>query len=111
MSKVNRRGFLKGALLALASLPVLESLLGSNASAAAAPEVDKTKGMAKSLGYVSNAAVDCAGGKCAPKFKDGAKCSTCSFYKKVDDKWGTCTLVKPGSVAAEGWCKSYIKKA
>ena len=110
MKTTNRRGFLKGALLAIASLPVLESLIGKNAEAATA-EVDKTKGMAKTLGYVSNASTECAGGKCGPKFKDDSKCCSCSFYTKTDDKWGTCSLVKPGAVAATGWCKNYAKKA
>lgn len=107
MKNVNRRGFLKGALAALASIPVLESLLSNSAFAA---EVDKTKGMAKTLGYVSDAAKECAGGKCAPKYKDGSSCSKCTFYKKIDDKTGNCSLVKPGHVMAAGWCKSYNEK-
>ena len=106
--KTNRRGFLKGALLTLASIPVIESLLGNKAEAA---EVDKTKGMAKTLGYVSNAATECAGGKCGPKYKAEAQCCSCSFYTKVDGTWGNCSLVKPGNVAAVGWCKNYAKKA
>ncbi|MFZ4713062.1 MAG: high-potential iron-sulfur protein [Bacteriovoracaceae bacterium] len=107
--KTNRRGFLKGAFLALASLPVLESLLGNSAQAGMT-EVDKTKGSAKNFAYVSNIAECTDATKCDKKFKAGSKCCSCSFYTKIDNEWGNCSLVKPGNVKAAGWCKMYAKK-
>lgn len=38
-------------------------------------------------------------------------CSNCSFYTKVNDGWGKCTMLPSGVVAAQGWCGSWQKKA
>lgn len=104
-TKYSRRGFLKGTLFAVGAVAFLSKMVGT----AFAQMVDVTKGMAKNLKYVPDAAAAKAAGTIDAKYKAGQTCLNCTFYKG-DAKMGTCTLVKPGYVAAIGWCKSFNLK-
>lgn len=105
--KLNRRNFLKFSAFAV----VVAGFFGK-ATSAFAQMVDTSKGMAKTLKYVDDGAKVAKEGKMPAKYKDGQSCANCQFYKKVDDKKGNCTLVKPGFVAVTGWCTSYnLKKS
>jgi hypothetical protein len=102
-----RRTLLKGALLGAAAVPVT-ALLG-RAEAAAAP-VDPNEPQAKSLGYVKDAATVDA--KSNPNYKPGQHCANClqAGASKPGDTMVTCKIFADRMVAANGWCKVYVKK-
>lgn len=102
-----RRTLLKGALLGVAAVPVT-ALLG-RAEAAAGP-VDPSEPQAKSLGYVVDATkVDA---KANPNFKAGQKCANClqAPAAKAGDAMVPCNIFAGRMVAANGWCKVYVKR-
>jgi hypothetical protein len=42
----------------------------------------------------------------------GQWCNNCQLYTgKPDKAWGGCAIFPGKEVAAEGWCKSWVKKA
>ena len=119
MPEVKRRSFLKQTLRGL-SLLTIGSLItqvidaGKSTAASAAKKLPlvnpKTDPMAKTLDYVEKGSdVD---KKKYPKFKMDQKCSNCQLYtdKKAiaKDAWGPCVIFPGKSVAAEGWCKSWV---
>lgn len=104
--KLSRRGFLKGSMFAVGAVAFLSKMVGT----AMAQMIDPAKvPMAKTLKYVVDAAAAKKAGTIDAKYKDGQHCQVCTFYKG-DAKMGTCSLIKPGNVAAGGWCKSFNQK-
>lgn len=82
----------------------------ATAPAARLPMVDEKDAQAVALGYVENSMkADTA------RFKNhvaGNECSNCALYQgKVGDADGPCPLFAGKSVAAKGWCTSWVKKA
>ena len=83
---------------------------GTTAPASSLPMLDEKDPQAVSLGYVEDATkADTA------RFKNyvaGTECSNCALYQgKVGDAAGPCPLFAGKSVAAKGWCTSWVKKA
>jgi hypothetical protein len=106
--KFPRRTLLKGALLGVATVPVA-ALLGRTAYAAAG-RVDPNEPQAKSLGYIEDASkVD---PKANPNFKPGQLCSNClqAPVAPAGAKWVPCNIFAQREVAANGWCKVYVKR-
>ena len=102
-----RRTLLKGALLGVATVPVASLL--NRADAAPGP-VDPNEPQAKSLGYVVDATkVDA---KANPNYKPGQRCDNClqAPTAKPSDKMVACNIFGGRMVAANGWCKVYVKK-
>jgi hypothetical protein len=102
-----RRTLLKGALLGVAAVPVT-ALLG-RAEAAAGP-VDPSEPQAKSLGYVTDATkVDA---KANPNYKPGQHCANClqAPSAKPGEAMVACNIFAGRMVAANGWCKVYVKR-
>lgn len=105
--KFARRDVLKGALIGVAAVPVT-ALLG-RAEAAAGP-VDPNEPQAKSLGYVLDATkVDA---KANPNFKPGQHCANCLQVAKGKETGAEvpCNIFAGRPVAANGWCKVYVKR-
>jgi hypothetical protein len=114
---LDRRGFVKGVVLALAVVPLISFLQACKGESDAPPvgmtAVDPEKDpTAKALGYHADATkVDPATWpKRGPEGQDQF-CNNCSFYTAQDAKWGKCTLIPSGAVKGEGWCNSWTPKA
>ncbi len=104
--KMPRRSVLKGALAALAAIPVV----GLATRAEAAPvKLDVADPMAKSLAYVTDTTkVD---DKAFPTHKPDQKCANCAQYQgKATDAAAPCTIFAGKVVDSTGWCKVWVKK-
>ena len=106
--KMPRRTVLKGALAALAAIPVV-SLVARTAMAAPAVKLDVSDPQAKALGYILDTAkVDA---KANPTHKPEQKCSNCVQWQgKPTDAEAPCAIFAGKLVAGPGWCKVYAKK-
>lgn len=104
--KMPRRSVLKGAIAALAAIPVVSVSLRAEAAAAA---IDPNDAQAKSLGYVADTTkVDATAN---PMHKPEQKCSNCmQFQGKAADATGPCTIFAGKLVSSNGWCKVWTKK-
>jgi len=111
----NRRSFLKLALATFALAPLARV---ADLVAAGMPKTEKIKNKmidaktSKRLKYVADAneakKLNAAGDKGYKKYKAGANCGNCKFYKESKEKgWGKCSMAGNKYVASEGWCKSY----
>lgn len=98
----DRRGFLRVAAAALA-LPFAARFAIGDAQAQALPKLPLDHPQAKALAYVEDAAQT----KHA-SFKPGSTCLNCQFFTASN---GACTLFPGHSVAPEGWCAAWAKKA
>jgi hypothetical protein len=106
--KIPRRDVLKGALIGVAAVPAT-ALLGRTA-AAATGRVDPNEPQAKSLGYIVDATkVDA---KANPNFKPGQHCAVCLQVPAGKEKgdWIPCNIFAGREVAANGWCKVFVKR-
>lgn len=87
-------------------------LAGSVIDVAAAdmPPTDTSSPQAVALGYVEDATTtDTA--KFA-RYEAGQTCANCQLYMGAEgSEWGPCPLFAGHSVAAAGWCNSWVKKA
>lgn len=97
--RCTRRGFL---IHAASAVPVLGALATSQALAAP-PKLPVTHAQAKALAYTETASTV----KHA-SFKAGSKCSNCQFFNAATS---ACAIFPGFTVAAEGWCSAWAKKA
>lgn len=103
-SDLSRRRFVTLAAAAAAAPLVLRTL---SAQAADLPKLTAADPAAKALAYseVATAVKHAA-------FKPGSHCANCNFYKgAAGAAYGPCQLFPKNSVAANGWCSAWIKKA
>ena len=101
MNPTNRRVF----MLALAAGT---SVLATSARAQA--KLDEKDPTAVALGYVVDTAK--ADKKKYPKHDVAQKCINCQLYQgKAGAADGPCPLFPNKTVAANGWCASWVKKA
>ena len=112
MSKKNgtdatRRAFLRS--VAVAGSAVLVGLESGAAAAQGAQKLSPSDPLAKSLGYVENAAsVDKAK---FPTYKDGQACDKCRFDTGAAGAAdGPCQIFAGKAVSAKGWCSSFVQK-
>ena len=103
--RLTRRGFLSGLMFTFGTVIFLDEMIGTTF----AEMVDPTKGIAKTLKYVEDAVAAKKAGTIDAKYEEGQNCQNC-FYYTGDENMGTCLLVKPGNVSAQGWCKSFTPK-
>ena len=104
----NRRTFLKFAVVGAIAAPLAARLIAQPAFAADLPPLELDNPTAKALGYVEDhTKVDV---KKYPKFTPDQNCANCKFYGGGAVR-GTCTLFPGKSVAAKGWCASWLVKA
>jgi hypothetical protein len=99
---ISRRALLKGGLIAGTFVPAL--------GLAAMPPLDTKDPMASALAYVEDTTkVD---DKASPTHKAEQRCNNCAQYKgAAADARGTCNIFPGKTVTANGWCKSWVKKA
>jgi len=84
------------------------ALAASRAMAQA--KLDEKDPTAAALGYVAETAK--ADKKKYPKHDVAQKCSNCQLFQaKAGATEGACPLFPGKSVAANGWCASWVKKA
>jgi hypothetical protein len=97
-----RRTFIIQAALAAGSLGC------AGVSRAAVKKIDESEPKAKSLGYRNDTTqVDRAR---FPKHSPSEKCNGCmAWLGTKSDAWAECDLLPDRSVAAVGWCSSYVK--
>lgn len=99
MKTMSRRQALRLAGGATAIIP-LTMLTGHQALAADLPQVDPENATAKALEYVHAST------------NTEQNCANCQLYTgEAGAEWGPCAIFPGKSVAAKGWCKSWIKKA
>ena len=102
----SRRRFVRSSVTVTLGAPLL-SLLPHELAAAEMPRVNLDDPTATSLQYTHDAStVDPA-----KRGGDDRVCSTCQFYTApASTEWGPCSLFPGKSVAAKGWCLSWVKK-
>jgi hypothetical protein len=101
---MHRRDLLKGAMIGLATIPVLG--IPTRAGAAA---VDVNDAQAKALGFVLDAKTVDA--KANPNFKPGQTCANCAQYKgAASDASAPCAIFAGKTVPGAGWCKVWATK-
>ena len=99
MSKITRRKMLQVTAAAAAMVP-LGLLTTRKTFAADLPPVDPKDPQAKALEYVH----------ASPKPEQ--LCSNCQLYTgEQGAEWGPCAIFPGKGVNANGWCKSWVKKA
>jgi hypothetical protein len=108
MQKLSRRALVKGGLIAAACVPAA-GLIVQFSRAADLSALDPNDPMAKSLGFVVDAAkVDAAANG---TYKPGQKCGTCAqFQGKPGDARAACNIFVGHTVPQGGWCKVWAQK-
>jgi hypothetical protein len=98
-------------LVAIVSL-LADAVVGNGravAQTATLPHLDAGSPMARSLGYVVDAAV--VNSKTEPTFKMGARCANClQLQGKASEAWRPCTLFPGQLVSANGWCRVWVAR-
>ena len=94
MSKISRRSFILGTAVAGAAITISgrTALAGGHL-----PKVDPSSSTAKALAYTHTSTTD------------GQMCNNCQLFKGAKS-WVECPIFPGKEVAAEGWCKSWVKK-
>jgi len=104
---MQRRSFLKAAVLGAVSVQAIS--LATRSDAAALPALDPNDATAKALGYVPDATPLDA--KARPNYKPGQKCGNCvQFQGKATDAEGACNLFAGKGVKGAGWCSVWAQK-
>jgi hypothetical protein len=101
---LTRRSLFKSLLSAAAVAPFIK--VASIQAAKVAKKLDLASKTAKRLGYVLKAE-DAKKGKHKAKYKAGANCQSCRFYKKPKEDWSKCSMAGNKLVTKAGWCKSH----
>jgi hypothetical protein len=85
------RGLIVGMIIPVQTISVVR---------AETPSLDPNDPTAKALGYITQST------------KSGEKCSNCSqFQGNAGSTQGPCTIFPGKSVAAAGWCMTWVKKS
>jgi hypothetical protein len=103
MAPIHRRIFLVQAAAFAAAI-------ATRASAQGAPKIDEADPQAAALGYKTDTTkVD---EKKYPKHTADQKCIGCQLYQgKATDASAACLIFGGKSVAGNGWCSAWVKKA
>ena len=104
-TSVSRRRFIKVSVVGVAATQF--GVFVQGASAAELPHLDLADPTAKALGYVHDASTVSN----ELRGVTSRVCSNCRFFTEDAKEWGPCSLFPGKSVAAQGWCKSWIAKA
>ena len=101
----SRRRFIRTGICGVAALHMGAVVLPVAASEL--PRLDEADPTAKALGYVHDASALGADIRV-----DATRvCSTCRFYPRAEQAWGTCALFPGKVVSAQGWCKAWVAGA
>ena len=99
---LDRRQFLRRAAL-VAGVPLLAPIAASPAAAQALPPLPADHAQGKALAYAADASK-----VSHPSFKPGSNCANCQFFNAANKG---CSLFPGYSVAPNGWCAAWAKKA
>ncbi len=100
MSYKSRREFLSLVGTSAVAIPMGSLLMSQPGFAEDMPQLDEADAQAKALEYVHE----------SPNAEQ--TCANCQLYQgEADAEWGGCTIFPGKSVAANGWCKSWVQKA
>ncbi len=103
-----RRRFLKIAVTAVATAPMIAIAFPRLSRAADLPHLDSGDATAKALAYTEDATTATTN----PAFKPGSACANCQLFQgTTKEAYGPCTLFPGKAVNAKGWCSGYSKKA
>ncbi len=95
-----RRGFLGQVAGATVFVAASGLVVGRTAVASShLPQLDPNDATAKALAYTHQSTTD------------GQICKNCQLLKGDDAAWGECAIFPGKLVNAQGWCKSWFKKA
>ena len=98
MNKSSRREVLKTLVKGTVLVP-LGSFFPMIARSEDGPKVELDDPQAVALGYIHESETE------------EQTCDGCQLYTAGDtEEWGACVIFPGKSVAAKGWCKSWIKK-
>jgi hypothetical protein len=99
IKNITRRALVIRGLIVGSIIPVSQTFI-SSVVLADSPSLDPNDPTAKALGYVTQST------------KPGEKCSNCSqFQGNAGSAQGPCTIFPGKSVAAAGWCMTWVKKS
>jgi hypothetical protein len=97
IKKITRRSLVIRGLIVGSIIPVSQTI---SVVRAESPSLDPNDPTAKALGYITQST------------KPAEKCSNCSqFQGNTGSAQGSCTIFPAKSVAAAGWCMSWVKKS
>lgn len=107
-----RRSFLRMTATGLLAIPVAALLRPGTADASDMPKLSEDDPQAKALGYHHDyTKVDPA----AFPQRDPSitqNCANCQLYTgEAGAEWGGCSIFPGKAVNANGWCKTWVKKA
>ena len=98
---ISRRRLITLSVAGLAALP-LSHLISTNSRAATAARVEESDPLAQELGYRHDATSE----------GNGQFCKGCQFFQgDASAEWAPCTVFSGKQVNAQGWCKSWYKRA
>lgn len=110
-NSIDRRSLLRGAAGLVVGVAAGQAALSGKAVAADAfPKLEEDNATAKALGYHHDAKK--VEPKKFPTHKPEQFCHNCNLIQGKDgEQWRGCTLFPKKLVNADGWCRSWIKKA
>ncbi len=102
----NRRQFLKLSAAGVAAVPFANLLISGVAHAEDLPHLEESDPVATGLKYVHDASA------AKDRKSDADHCANCQLYTGAEgSEWGPCAIFGGKSVAAKGWCMSWVAKA
>lgn len=105
-----RRRALLGGLAALASVPLLNTILSAEALAADLPQLMEDDPTAKALQYHHDATAAPRTDKMGTPAKDQF-CHNCQFVQAASGQWRPCQIFPGKAVNENGWCASWTLKS
>lgn len=110
-SSINRkRRVVLGGMVALAGVPLMNTILSAQALAADLPHLKEDDPTAKALHYHHDATAAPRTDKPGAPAKDQF-CHNCQFIKATSGAWRPCQIFPGKDVNENGWCSSWTKKA
>ncbi len=108
-SSLNRRRFIKVAVIGAATIPFAGMLASQSAFASDLPKLEEDNAQAVALGYVHDTnAVD--QGR-YPQHTAEQNCANCNLIQGADgEEWRPCAIFPGKAVAADGWCAAWVRK-
>lgn len=105
-----RRQILKTGAMGIAAIPLaLITRRDARAQTLDLPTLTADDPQAQALGYVADASsVDAS---VQTTFVAGSKCSNCMLFTGGDAAMGPCSIFPGKLVNADGWCRTWVKKA
>jgi len=105
-----RRRVLLAGMVALAGVPLFNTILSAQALAADLPHLSEDDPSAKALKYHHDATAAPRADKAGTPAKDQF-CHNCQFIQATSGTWRPCQIFPGKAVNENGWCMSWVHKA